>query len=117
VILLSAGSAWPVYHFGEAGDDRVISIADHDGGLWLDEHVHRAETMEPIFYITAALALAAIAFPRKWPCTDIPLSAASGVLALLTIAAAAWIAYAGGRIRHREFRNEPAPHVHERHRE
>ena len=61
--------------------------------------------------LTAGVAAVAIFAPLKWP------KAATG-LALITLALSfgvlgigAYIAHAGGKIRHREFRNGPAPTV------
>lgn len=45
LILISAGSAWPVYEFGEQGYDRVLTMTDEDGQAWLDEHQHRGEQL------------------------------------------------------------------------
>jgi len=118
LVLVTSLSAWPVYEFGQQAYDRVLSMTDQDGERWLDEHQDRAEDLIWIFYALAVLSAAAIAVPIKWP-----KSSASLVIAVILLGAAAlgsggYIAYAGGRIRHREFRNEPAPpkrpaHEHE----
>ena len=109
LVLVTSLSAWPVYEFGQQAYDRVLSMTDQDGERWLDEHQDRAEDLIWIFYALAVLSAAAIAVPIKWP-----KSSASLVIAVILLGAAAlgsggYIAYAGGRIRHREFRNEPAP--------
>jgi hypothetical protein len=109
LVLLSAVSAWPVYEFGEQGYDRVLSMTDDDGGAWLDEHMHRAEKLIWMFYVLAALSALAICAPIKWPKSSVPLAAAVILLGAATLGTGAYIAYAGGRVRHREFRNEPAP--------
>jgi hypothetical protein len=107
LILLASASAWPVYHYGEAGYDRVLSLSDRDGELWLKEHVHRAEKFIPVFFVLAALAAVALLVPFKWPRSERPLSAATLCLAILALLAGGWIAYAGGRVRHKEFRDGP----------
>ena len=109
LVLLSSISAWPVYEFGEQGYDRVLSMTDEDGGAWLDEHMHRAEELIWIFYVLVALSAIAIAAPIKWPRSSLPLTLAVVLLGAVTLGSGAYIAYAGGRVRHREFRNEPAP--------
>lgn len=109
LVLLSSASAWPVYEYGEQGYDRVLSMTDDDGGAWLDEHMHRAEKLIWIFYALAALSAIAICAPFKWPKSSVPLALAVIVLGAATLGTGAYIAYAGGRVRHREFRNEPAP--------
>ena len=109
LVLLSSISAWPVYEFGEQGYDRVLSMTDEDGEAWLDEHMHRAEDLIWVFYVLAALSAFAIAAPIKWPKSSMPLAVAVILLGAVTLGSGAYIAYAGGRVRHREFRNEPAP--------
>ena len=109
LVLLSSISAWPVYEFGEQGYDRVLSMTDEAGEAWLDEHEHRAENLIWVFYALAALSALAIAAPIKWPRCSVPLSVAVILLGAVTLGSGAYIAYAGGRVRHREFRNEPPP--------
>lgn len=109
LVLISSASAWPVYEFGEQGYDRVLSMADDAGQSWLDEHRERGEKLIWIFYVLVALSAIAIAAPFKWPKTSVPLAAAVILLGAVTLGSGAYIAYAGGRVRHREFRNEPAP--------
>jgi hypothetical protein len=109
IILLSSGAAWPVYQFGEQGYDRVLSMADDDGRAWLDEHKDRAEDLIWLFYVLAILSAAAIAVPIKWPKSSGPLAIAVATLSVVVLGAGGYIAFAGGKIRHREFRNVPPP--------
>jgi hypothetical protein len=109
LVLVSSVSAWPVYEFGEQGYDRVLSMADDDGRAWLDEHRDRAEDFIWVFYVLAALSAVAIGAPIKWPKSSVPLAVAAILLGAITLGSGAYIAYAGGRVRHREFRNGPAP--------
>jgi len=109
LVLLSSISAWPVYEFGQQGYDRVLSMTDEAGEAWLDEHRHRAEDLIWVFYALAALSVFAIAAPIKWPRCSVPLAVAVILLGAVTLGSGAYIAYAGGRVRHREFRNEPPP--------
>src|SRR5215469_7398327 len=109
LVLVSSLSAWPVYEFGQQGYDRVLSMTDEDGERWLDEHQDRAEDLIWIFYALAALTAVAIVAPIKWPRSSTPLVIAVIFLAAATLGTGGYIAYAGGKIRHREFRNEPAP--------
>jgi len=111
IVLISSLCAWPVYEYGEDGYDRVLAMTDDDGHAWLDEHMHRAEKLIYIFYALALLSAIAIAAPLKWPSSTAPLIIAVILLGALTLGSGAYIAYAGGRIRHREFRNEPAPPI------
>jgi hypothetical protein len=109
LVLISSASAWPVYEFGQQGYDRVLSMADDAGQAWLDEHRERGEDLIWIFYVLAALSAIAIAAPIKWPKSSMPLALAVLLLGAVTLGSGAYIAYAGGRVRHREFRNEPPP--------
>jgi disulfide bond formation protein DsbB len=109
LVLISSASAWPVYEFGQQGYDRVLTMTDEDGGAWLDEHMHRAEELIWFFYVLAGLSAIAVAAPIKWPRSSLPLALAVVLLGAVTLGSGAYIAYAGGRVRHREFRNEPAP--------
>ena len=109
LVLLSSISAWPVYEFGQQGYDRVLSMTDEAGEAWLDEHMHRAENLIWVFYALAALSAFAIAAPIKWPRSSVPLAVAVILLGAVTLGSGVYIAYAGGRVRHREFRNEPPP--------
>src|SRR5206468_5092464 len=109
LVLLSSLSAWPVYEFGQQAYDRVLSMTDEDGERWLDEHQDRGEDLIWIFYALAVLSAIAIAAPIKWPKSSAPLVMAVISLTAATLGAGVYIAYGGGKIRHREFRNEPAP--------
>ena len=109
MILISAASAWPVYEFGEQGYDRVLSMTDDPGHAWLDEHRDRAEDLIYFFCALAILSATAIALPVKWPKSGTPLAIAVLLLGAATLGMGAYIAYAGGKIRHKEFRNEPPP--------
>jgi hypothetical protein len=109
LVLLSSISAWPVYEFGQQGYDRVLSMTDEAGEAWLDEHMHRAEDLIWVFYVLAALSAFAIAVPINWPKSSMPLAVAVILLGAVTLGSGAYIAYAGGRVRHREFRNETPP--------
>jgi hypothetical protein len=109
LVLLCAGSAWPVYQYGERGYYRVKAMADTDGGAWLGAHQRRAEGFIWAFYALAALAVAAIGLPLRWPRLGLPLATLTWASALGVLALGVWIAYAGGKVRHREFRNEPPP--------
>jgi disulfide bond formation protein DsbB len=117
LLFLCAASAWPVARYGEQAYDRVLPLADADGQAWLDAHANRADRLLYVFYALALLSLIAILAPKKWPRSSTPLVLATLILALLSLGAGGYIAYAGGKIRHREFRSEQPPprkvHEHE----
>ena len=109
LVLISAASAWPVYEFGQQGYDRVLSMSDDAGQAWLDEHQHRAEQLIYFFYALAALSVIAIIVPIKWPKASAPLVIGTILLGVIVLGMSGYIAYAGGKIRHKEFRTEPPP--------
>lgn len=45
----------------------------------------------------------------RWPRLGLPLAVLTWASALAVLGLGVWIAYAGGKVRHREFRNEPPP--------
>jgi hypothetical protein len=109
IVLISAASAWPVFEFGEQAYDPVLSMADENGQAWLKEHQDRAEDLIYFFYALAVLTAAAILAPIKWPKSSVLLAIAVLVFGSVVLGMGGYIAYAGGKIRHREFRNEPPP--------
>ena len=111
LVFVTSISAWPVYEFGEEGYDRVLAMTDEDGHAWLDEHQDRGQRLIYLFYLVAALSATAIIVPLRWPKSSAPLAIAVVLLGAIALGSGCYIAYAGGKIRHREFRNEPAPPI------
>ena len=109
LIFATAISAWPVAQYGDAAEDRVAAMADEAGQAWLKAHAHRADELIYAFYALALVSVAAIFAPKKWPKCARPLAIATLLLALVSLGAGGYIAYAGAKIRHREFRNTPPP--------
>jgi hypothetical protein len=109
LVFVSALSAWPTYHYGEAGYDRVKALSDPAGEQWLDEHMARGEKLIWAFYVLAGMAALGIGVITKWPRTSAAICATTLVWAGGTLSIGGYIAYAGGHVRHREFRFEPAP--------
>lgn len=108
VALLSL-SAWPVYHFGDEGYDRVLSMADEDGSLFLRHHKELAERWEFLYYVTAGMAGLGFVSARKWPKLHRWSSILTLLLAAASLAAGIAIARPGGQVRHREFRFGASP--------
>ncbi len=109
LVFLSGLSAWPTYHYGEAAYDRVKAMADTAADQWLDEHMARGEKLIYAFYILAGLAVVGMFAPMKWPRSSLPLAIATLVIGSATLGIGGYIAYAGGHVRHKEFRFEPPP--------
>ncbi len=106
-------SVWPVYEYGQAGYDRVLSMADENGQAFLRYHAQLAERWVVLYYVTAGVAALGFGLSWKWPRLLMPLSLLSLVLALVSLLAGIVIAHAGGQVRHREFRYGPPPVVRE----
>jgi hypothetical protein len=111
IVLIASASAWPVSEYGRQGFDRVKGMSDSEGEKWLDEHMHRAEKLIYIFYALVTLALLSIGAEWKRSRLALPLATATLVLSIAGLGIGGYIAYAGGHIRHKEFRFEPAPAV------
>jgi hypothetical protein len=109
LVFASAIFIWPVVRHGDLAYNPVLSMADEPGQAWLKAHVHRADQFIWLYYTLAGLAAAAIFIPKKWPRTAFPLVCLTIVLAFVSLGAGVYIAHAGGKIRHREFRNTPPP--------
>ena len=106
---LLALSAWPVYHYGEEGYDRVLSMADEAGGKFLAQHRALADRWIFLYYLSAGVAALGLTLAWKWPRTLVASSILALVLAAASLAAGIVIAKAGGAVRHREFRFTPPP--------
>lgn len=106
LVFICAISALPTAEFGEQAYDVVQSTitGDRAGVAWLDAHAQRATRAVPVFYVVAAVAFLALIVPWKFPKSALPLAALTLICALVGVVAGGWIAYAGGQIRHREFR-------------
>src|SRR4029434_2129116 len=123
LIFVTSISAWPVYEFGEEGYDRglgmtdddgpavLVAMTDDDGHAWLDEHQARGQKLIYVFYALAVLSAAAIVVPLRWPKSSVPLAIVVVLLGAVALGSGCYIAHAGGKIRHREFRNEPPPPI------
>jgi uncharacterized BrkB/YihY/UPF0761 family membrane protein len=109
LVFATSIAVWPVVSHGDQAYDRVLSMADEDGQAWLKAHVHRADQLVFLYYGTAVLAACAIFVPKKWPRTARPLLFTTMLLAIVSLGAGTYIAHAGGKIRHREFRTERPP--------
>jgi hypothetical protein len=109
LVMLSAASAWPVYSYGEAGYDRVKAMVDDAGDKWLEEHMRRAEELIYVFYVVAALSAVGIIAEFAVPKAAVPIAIATLILAVGNLCAGGYIAQAGGRVRHKEFRFEAPP--------
>jgi hypothetical protein len=58
----------------------------------------RGERFIAIYYVLATLALSAIIAPLKWRRSSIPLTIATLIIAIATLAIGGWIAYPAGHV-------------------
>lgn len=116
-----AASAWPVLVFGQHGYNSLSPMLDTESHQWLDTHMERAERFIYLFYATAVLGVAALAFLKKSPKAATILAALTLGTGVISLGVGAWIARAGGEVSHSEFRNDdtaPQPsigHHHDEH--
>jgi hypothetical protein len=117
--LIAGASSYPVFVTGQRAYKSIRSVSDDAGTDWLDEHMERAEKTIGAFYLLALLALAGLLVPIKWPKSGTPLVALTLAVAILCSGIAIYIAQAGGRVRHQEFRPSesptPSPESHHQH--
>ena len=115
LVCIMALSIWPVFSFGEAGFDRVLSMSDEAGEAFLKYHAMLAHRWVFLYWVTAGLAALSFVVGWKKPRLLVPgslLSVAAGIASLI---AGIIIAQAGGEVRHKEFRDGPPPKVPEEH--
>ena len=111
LLVVSASVAvWPVVEYGEHGYDRVLSMSNNDAQLWLKVHAYRASRFAVVFYVTAAVAAAALVATWKSLRADRMLTLLVLLAAMVSLAVGGWISHAGGQVRHSEFREGPPPH-------
>src|SRR5437773_2454466 len=91
LVFISALSAWPTYHYGEAGYDRVKAMSDPAGEQWLDEHMARGEKLIWAFYVLAGVAAVGVVAVAKWPQTSFRLSVLTLVLGSATLGIGGYI--------------------------
>jgi hypothetical protein len=115
LVAVLALSIWPVYAYGEAGYDRVLSMSDEQGEGFLKYHAHLAHKWAFLYYVTATVAALGFGLSWKWHRVLMPGSICGLVLGMASLAAGIFIAHAGGEVRHREFRSGPPPVVSEGH--
>jgi len=107
--LLFAGSMPLVMWTGEGamerlGNDEVAGPLDSDGFDWMLIHEERAHKVAWLVYVAAALAAAGLICAWKRPTWMYRVGIAVALVGLLSLPAVMWVAEAGGKIRHPEFR-------------
>ncbi len=75
----------------------------------------RGEKLIYAFYVLAGLTVVGMFAPMKWPRSSLPLAIATLAIGCATLGIGFYIAYAGGHIRHKEFRFEQPPRPQKEH--
>jgi len=109
LILLASAAAWPAAHFGHSAYDRVYSMSGTQAQAWLNWHQNLAERAAWACYVTAALAAASVAGFAGVPRVRGLLASFTLLAAVIALVLGGFAAYAGGKIRHSEFRSAPPP--------
>ena len=109
LVFVCSMSAWPTYNYGEAAYDRIKAMSDPAGEQWLDEHMARGMKMIWMFYVLAGVAAVGVVGIVKWPRITFAVTVGTLAWGVATLGAGGYIAYAGGHVRHKEFRFEPPP--------
>jgi hypothetical protein len=104
VIVVSAGSALPTYLTGQSAYHEMYLVVDSDGQTWLDDHRKRAERSVYLLYGASAVALSGALISTRFRKTSFALTILTLLLGAASILTSGWIAHAGGKIRHSEFR-------------
>lgn len=110
--ILFGGSVVFVMETGEDAHERFeepsLSVFIGQAGEdWIEEHEERAEWGSKAMYVTAALGLMGLVSIFVLSRLSRSIGMLALLLCLLSLAAAAWISDAGGRINHPEFRSAP----------
>jgi hypothetical protein len=109
LVALTAGSSFLV---GMSGDDAypdVFEVLGDEGRAWLDYHTHLADTWLPVLYANSALALIALGVGTARRPLLLPAACLAVLVTLAGIGTAGWIAEAGGKVKHPEFRLDEPP--------
>lgn len=104
LILIAALSSIPTDRSGGNAYKMVRGFSDEAGADWLDIHADRADQAMPAFYVLAILTVAALIAPYKWEKGEMPLLGLVFVAAIVSLVLVTYVAQAGGKIRHPEFR-------------
>lgn len=104
VIALCAGMTFLVAMTGDKAADRMFDSLDKGSQKWMGEHAERAEKMEKACYLLAVLAVAGYFIRRLQPKSETWIVWIFVILTGATLVGNWWVADAGGKIRHPEFR-------------
>ena len=106
LLLLGMLGGLVAYWLGTQAYKPVRGLADEAGQEWLDAHLERADKIAWVYWVAGAAALAGLACTRSRPRLSGWTTLGAGGLGVVALVASAWVADAGGKIRHPEFRRD-----------
>ncbi len=109
LLSLGSGGALLTYWLGQQSYKAVRGLADEAGQGWLDLHMERAEQVVWVFWIAFLAAAGAALWCWKGRRFTLPATILAGFLGAASLGISGWIADAGGKIRHTEFRGSELP--------
>ena len=111
LVLMFLGIAGGIltFWFGQQAYKPIRGLADDVGQDWLDLHMARAEQVIWVFWVAGGGVATAWVLGRKRHRFAIPAAIVAAALGLSTLGLSGWIADAGGKIRHEEFRGVSSP--------
>ncbi|WP_052573333.1 hypothetical protein [Haloferula sp. BvORR071] len=116
LVLVSIGNAGALltYWLGQQSYKAVRGLADESGQDWLDLHMERAERVVWLYWLALVVSVAALVWCWRGRRFTALATWAATAFAAISLGLAGWIADAGGKIRHSEFRGmEPTPEAEE----
>jgi hypothetical protein len=111
ISLIAVGNAGALltYWLGQQSYKAVRGIADEAGQAWLDTHMERAEQFVWLYWLGIVFAVTTFVWcfrPRRFTALASWMAGAFGAASIIL---SAWIADAGGKIRHPEIRGQQQP--------
>lgn len=111
LLFLGNGGALLTYWLGQQSYKAVRGLADEAGQGWLDLHMERAEQVVWLFWLAFLAAGGALLWYWKGRRFTLLATILAGSLGAASLGVSGWIADAGGKIRHTEFRGSEQPPV------
>lgn len=111
LIAITCLSVWPVTQIGHRAHEKVEKTLSAESNNWMQYHEETSTLALNVALLATLIAILGVTLPRKYPRTAGPLVGLSLLFGALSLAASIRTSYAGGRIRHEEFRTGPAPTV------
>jgi len=111
LLFLGNGGALLTYWLGQQSYKAVRGLADEAGQGWLDLHMERAEQVVWVFWLAFLATGGALLWCWKGQRFTFLATILTGLLGAASLGVSGWIADAGGKIRHPEFRGPEQPSV------